>query len=125
VTVRAAGAVVRRGDGAVLVIHRPQYDDWTLPKGKVEPGETDEECAVREVEEETGLRIRLGDELPSVQWTDRHGQPKVCRYWTAASFEGDPVAQNEVDAVEWLAVEVARERLTYPRDRDVLQAVVG
>ena len=126
--VRAAGAVVVRGSDPVevLVIHRPQYDDWTLPKGKVEAGETDETCAVREVEEETGVRVlRLGRELPSVRWTDRNGEPKVCRYWLVDAFEGEGVGQNEVDAVEWLALADAVARLSYPRDVEVLRAVSG
>ena len=122
-TVWAAGAVVVRADGAVLLIHRPQYDDWTLPKGKVEPGETEAECAVRETEEETGVRVTLGRELTTVHWTDRNGEPKSCRYWLAASYEGEATAQNEVDALEWLPLDEAIERLTYPRDADVLRAV--
>lgn len=123
--VRAAGAVVVRGSAPVevLVIHRPQYDDWTLPKGKVEAGESDEACAVREVEEETGLAVRLGRELPSVRWQDRNGDAKVCRYWLVEDVEGDAVAQNEVDTVEWLPLAAATERLSYPRDADVLRAV--
>ena len=123
--VRAAGAVVVRGSSPleVLVIHRPQYDDWTLPKGKVEDGETDEVCAVREVEEETGLRVRLGRELPSVRWRDRNGEAKVCRYWLADDVDGEPAAQNEVDGVEWLTLDEAMAHLTYPRDVEVLRAV--
>ena len=124
--VRAAGAVVVRGSDPVevLVIHRPQYDDWTLPKGKVEAGETDEACAVREVEEETGVRVlRLGRELWPVRWTDGNGEPKVCRYWLVDAFEGEGVGQNEVDAVEWLALGDAAARLSYPRDVEVLRAV--
>ena len=126
--VRAAGAVVVRGTSPVevLVIHRPAYDDWTLPKGKVEAGESDDECAVREVEEETGVRItRLGRELPAVRWRDRNDEPKVCRYWIAEEFEGDAVAQNEVDGVAWLALDDAVRRLSYPRDVEVLRAVSG
>jgi 8-oxo-dGTP diphosphatase len=122
--VRAAGAVVVRGSSPieVLVIHRPAYDDWTLPKGKVESGESDEACAVREVEEETGLRIlRLGRELPAVRWRDRNDEPKVCRYWLADAFDGEAVAQNEVDGLEWLALDDAIARLSYPRDAEVLR----
>jgi 8-oxo-dGTP diphosphatase len=125
--VRAAGAVVVRRSAAaleVLLIHRPAYDDWTLPKGKVEAGERDEDCAVREVEEETGVRITaLGPELPSARWRDRFDEPKVCRYWVADAFAGDAVAQNEVDAVEWLPLDEAVARLSYPRDAEVLRAM--
>ena len=80
--VRAAGGIPVReelDELQVLVVHRPQYDDWTFPKGKCEPGETDEDCAVREVEEETGLRCALGVELPSTSYTDGHGRPKTVR----------------------------------------------
>ena len=124
--VRAAGAVVVRGTSPVevLLIHRPAYDDWTLPKGKVEAGETDEVCAVREVEEETGLRItRLGRELAPVRWRDRNDEPKVCRYWLVDAFDGEAGAQNEVDAVEWLPMDDAVARLSYPRDAEVLRSV--
>ena len=123
--VRAAGAVVVRGSAPVevLVIHRPAYDDWTLPKGKVEAGESDEACAVREVAEETGLRIRrLGRELPAVRWQDRNGDAKVCRYWLAEEFDGDAVAQHEVDGVAWVPLDEALARLSYPRDADLLRA---
>lgn len=125
--VRAAGCVVwRRGDSGeteILVIHRPSYDDWSLPKGKVDEGETDEECAVREVEEETGLRCRLGRALPSVRYLDRFDRPKVARYWLAEPAEGDAARpQNEIDAVEWLGLAAAKDRLTYDHDRDLIQA---
>lgn len=126
--VRAAGGVITRrrdADGAleVLLVHRGHYDDWTLPKGKAEPGETDEACAVREVEEETGLRCRLGAELPAVRWRDRLDRPKIARYWMLEVVGGAAQAQNEIDAVEWLALEDAIERLTYERDAEVLRAV--
>lgn len=125
--VRAAGCVVwRRGDAGeteILVIHRPRYDDWSLPKGKVDEGETDEECALREVEEETGLRCRLGRELPSVRYRDRSDRPKVAMYWLAEPADGAGARpQNEVDAVEWLGLAAARERLTYGHDRDLIRA---
>ena len=80
--VRAAGGVVTRGEPPeVLVVHRPRYDDWSFPKGKAEPGERDEDCALREVEEETGLRCELREELPSTSYTDARGRPKRVRYW--------------------------------------------
>ena len=69
------------GDLEVLLVHRPHHEDWTFPKGKAVPGETDEACAVREVEEETGLRCALDAELPGMSYRNRAGQPKVVRYW--------------------------------------------
>jgi len=125
--IRAAGGVAWRAGVSgleVLLVHRAHYDDWTIPKGKVDPGEGDEECALREVEEETGLRCRLGRELPSIRWIDRNGSPKVSRYWLLEAenvLEARP--QNEIDAVEWLLLADAIERLTYPRDVEVLRAV--
>ena len=80
--VRAAGGVVSRYGGKdVIIVHRPKYDDWSLPKGKAENGETDEACAVREVEEETGLRCDLGIELPTIRYRDRKDRLKEVRYW--------------------------------------------
>jgi 8-oxo-dGTP diphosphatase len=119
--VRAAGGVVVR-DGLVALVHRPRYDDWTLPKGKLDNGESFEEAALREVEEETGLHARLVRELPSVNYEVR-GRPKVVRYWLmeVESDEGF-VANDEVDEVRWVKPAEARALLTYDRDRDVLAA---
>jgi 8-oxo-dGTP diphosphatase len=119
--VRAAGGVVVR-DGLVALVHRPRYDDWTLPKGKLDNGESFEEAALREVEEETGLHARLVRELPSVNYEVR-GRPKVVRYWLmeVESDEGF-VANDEVDEVRWVEPAEARALLTYDRDRDVLAA---
>jgi 8-oxo-dGTP diphosphatase len=126
--VRAAGGVVVRDSGAarrVLLVHRSDYDDWTFPKGKVKRGETDEACALREVEEETTLRCRLGRRLPSTRYVDAKGRPKVVRWWLMEPL-GDPDAagpSHEVDEVRWLAPDEARTLLTYRRDHAVLEAV--
>jgi len=127
--VLAAGGVVwRRGpDGAVevVLVHRPRYDDWSLPKGKLDPGETDEQAALREVAEETTLTATLGPELPSTTYLDRSGKHKRVRYWAMTVVDGTPAACNEVDAAVWLPVEEAARRLTYTRDVEVLGALAG
>jgi len=129
IDVRAAGGVVRRPSSTdrgveVIVVHRPRYDDWSLPKGKADSGESDEDCARREVEEETGLRCRLGRELPSTRYADRKGRSKLVRYWEM-TVEADPgafVPNAEVDEVRWLPLEDARALLSYPHDRAILDA---
>ena len=126
--VRAAGGVVWRpgpdGRPEVLVVHRPKYDDWSLPKGKLDHGEEHEAAALREVEEETGLRCRLGRPLGSLAYEDRKGRPKVVRYW-AMTVEGGAFAPNaEVDAVRWLPAAGARAVLSYERDADLVAALV-
>jgi 8-oxo-dGTP pyrophosphatase MutT (NUDIX family) len=122
--VRAAGGVVWRmakGGPQVLVVHRPKYDDWSLPKGKREPGETDEQCAVREVDEETGLRVTLGRELLPTSYRDRKGRDKVVRYWEMTVAAGAAFVPNdEVDELRWVALEDAAAILTYPHDADVV-----
>ena len=119
--VRAAGGVVAR-DGLVALVHRPRYDDWTLPKGKLDAGESFEEAALREIEEETGLRARFVRELPETHYEVR-GRPKVVRYWLM-EVDSDPgfVANDEVDELRWLEPAQASALLTYERDRDVLAA---
>jgi len=125
-TVRAAGGLVIRQTvhgSEVLVVHRPQYDDWTFPKGKTEPGESDEECAVREVEEETGLRCELAGELPSTSYTDGFGRAKRVRYWRMRVVAGALGFAHEVDAARWLTPTAAVELLTYARDVELLDAL--
>ena len=124
--IRAAGGVVHRpgADGAVevLLVHRPKYDDWTLPKGKLEDGESYEGAAVREVEEETSLRCRLGRPLPTTAY-ESDGRPKEVRYWEMLPIDpGEGRAQHEVDDLRWLPIADARAALSYDRDRVVLDA---
>jgi 8-oxo-dGTP diphosphatase len=119
VEIHAAGGVVRR-DERILLVHRPKYDDWTLPKGKLDPGESSQSAALREVEEETGLRCRLGRELPSIDYHNSHGRPKQVRYWEMRPESGEFVPNDEVDEVRWVTPDEALALLTYDRDREVL-----
>jgi 8-oxo-dGTP diphosphatase len=126
--VRAAGGVVTRdapGGPEVVVVHRPQYDDWTLPKGKALPGETDEDCALREVEEETGLVCELGRELPSTSYRDSLRRPKTVRYWTMRVVGGELEPLNEVDEARWLPAGEALELLSYERDIALLRTALA
>jgi 8-oxo-dGTP diphosphatase len=116
--VRAAGGVVLRGD-AVLLVHRPEYDDWSLPKGKLDPGESWEDAARREVEEETGLDCEPGEEVGRTFYTDSQGRSKEVRYFRMEP-RGEAQAQNEIDEVRWVALEDAGAVLSYDRDRDLL-----
>jgi 8-oxo-(d)GTP phosphatase len=124
----AAGAVVGRRGSQVLLVHRPKYDDWSFPKGKLDPGEHALAAAVREVAEETGLQVRLGPPLPD-QWYDvRNGsvRRKRVHYWAGRVVGDDDVSayrpNDEVDELAWLPTEEARERLSYERDRAILAA---
>ncbi|MFP5576622.1 MAG: NUDIX hydrolase [Acidimicrobiia bacterium] len=125
VEVRAAGGVPwRRGAAGleVLVIHRSRYDDWSFPKGKLDPGESWEQAAVREVWEETGLVTVLGDELGRTTYHDRHGRRKHVRYWSmAVAADAGFTPGDEVGERRWVPAGDAEELLTYERDRAVLE----
>jgi 8-oxo-dGTP pyrophosphatase MutT (NUDIX family) len=118
--IRAAGGLIVR-DGCVLLVHRPRYDDWSFPKGKLEAGETWEEAALREVEEETGLHCTIGEEVGRTHYSVDE-RPKEVRYFRMTAEE-EPRAQNEVDAVRWAPVEEARSLLAQEHDRRLLDAV--
>jgi 8-oxo-dGTP diphosphatase len=127
VAIRAAGGLVWRRDDAgrveVAMIHRPNYDDWTFPKGKRDPGETTKECALREVLEETGLVCELGIELARTGYIDRKGRPKSVRYWTMTVIDSVPFEPgDEVDEVVWVPVPEIAALLTYDRDLAVLDS---
>ncbi len=120
----AAGAVLLRGMGAkreVALVHRPAYNDWSLPKGKPSKKELAPATAVREVEEETGIRIRLGPALRDVRYRIPRG-PKVVRFWVGYELSASQRApDHEIDDVAWLRVSQARKRLTYADERSVLE----
>jgi 8-oxo-dGTP diphosphatase len=120
--VHAAGGVVLR-DGLVAIVHRPKYDDWSLPKGKLDDGESFEEAALREVEEETGLRCHLVRELPTVRYEVR-GRPKEVRYWAMEVEDEAPFdPTQEVDEVRWVEPQDALALLSYDRDREPVLAL--
>jgi 8-oxo-(d)GTP phosphatase len=130
----AAGAVVvRKGaDGPdVLLVHRPKYDDWSFPKGKLDPGEHVLAAAVREVAEETGLDIRLGPPLSTQRYTVSNGQQKTkdVHYWVGRVVGGDDISayrpNDEVDQVAWVPLDDACRQLTYRYDRDTLDELAG
>jgi 8-oxo-dGTP pyrophosphatase MutT (NUDIX family) len=126
--VKASGGVVwrrARGGVEVALVHRPRYDDWSFPKGKLGPGESWEDAALREVEEEIGLRCRLGHELPPTSYRDPKGRAKVVRYWMMEPLDGEFVPSHEVDEVRWLAPADADRLLSYEHDRELLREVGG
>jgi 8-oxo-dGTP diphosphatase len=124
--VRAAGGVVwRPSDGGpeVAVVHRPRYDDWSLPKGKLHQGEDWLQGALREVEEETGLRCEPGEELEPARYRDRKGRDKLVRWWTMRPVDGAFEPNDEVDELRWLATSDAVELLDYDHDRRLVTRV--
>ena len=128
-SVKAAGGVLwRRGPNGpeTLLIHRPRYGDWSFPKGKLKRGESDEEAALREVEEEVGVRASLGPELAGTSYRDLKGRQKTVRYWAIELPEGaEPIAGDGVDEWRWAPLDEAAQELTWARDREVLDSLRG
>ena len=126
VTIRAAGGIVcrsgSRGVTEVAVVHRPVQDDWTLPKGKLDPGETPEQAALREVAEETGLSCETLRPAGCTAYVDRRGRDKIVCYWTMRPLSGHFAPNAEVDRLVWLTVDEALHRLSYAVDRALLVA---
>jgi len=125
--VRAAGGVVCRPGPAdlaeIVLVHRPGYDDWTLPKGKLDLGESLEQTALREVEEETGLRCRLVRPAGYTSYVDRKGRDKIVFYWVMWPLEGSFTPSREVDELRWRTLPEALEMLSYERERALLRAL--
>ncbi|MDQ4098838.1 MAG: NUDIX hydrolase [Actinomycetota bacterium] len=125
--VQAAGGVVwrrRLPQGTeVLIVHRPKYDDWSFPKGKLSEGEAHADAALREVCEETGLRCALGPEVATSTYEDAQGRPKVVRYWAMEADDGEFQPNREVDQARWVSIDEAPALLTYDRDRAVLASL--
>jgi 8-oxo-dGTP diphosphatase len=126
--VQAAGGLIVRRDEAgleVVVVHRPAHADWSFPKGKLEPGETFELAALREVREETGMACRLVRFIGHTEYVDRKGRPKAVAYWVMAAEEGLFTPNDEVDELRWLTLEDAARLVTYPRDRELIAVVLA
>jgi 8-oxo-dGTP pyrophosphatase MutT (NUDIX family) len=121
----AGGVVVRERDGRreVAIVHRPKYDDWSLPKGKLLPGEEWRDAAVREVAEETGLRCAPTAELTPSRYRDRKGRDKLVRWWLMSPLEGGFEPNDEVDELRWVPLERAADPLDYEGDRELVRAV--
>jgi len=126
--VRAAGGIVLRGEGpdrSVALVHRPRYDDWSFPKGKLDADEDEATAAVREVEEETGLRCRLGPSVGAVTYRDPRGRAKVVRYFRMDADGGRFTPNREVDELRWVPIEDAAGLLSYAHDRSLLRQVLA
>ncbi len=122
-TIEAAGGVVEQ-DSLIAVVHRPRYDDWSLPKGKLDKNESAERAALREVQEETGLSCQLIEELEPVSYTDNRGRPKNVRYWRMQVLSGEFEVNDEVDELRWLSRADALELLSYEHDRELVAALI-
>ncbi len=127
--VRAAGGLLTREgpDGPdVALVHRPAYDDWSFPKGKLERDEDEATAAIREVTEETGLTLPLGRDLGAITYIDGRGRPKVVRYWhMPAPADAELEPRHEVDEARWMSIAAAERTLTYVHDRRLLRRFTG
>jgi 8-oxo-dGTP pyrophosphatase MutT (NUDIX family) len=108
----------------VLAVHRPRYDDWSLPKGKCDPGESDAACALREVLEETGYACSLAGELTQIDYVDQKGRPKTVVYFLMEPLTGEFAPNSEVDELRWCRLDDAEALLTYPHDAEIARAAL-
>jgi len=120
----AAGGLIIRQSGPnrieIAIVHRPIREDWSYPKGKVEPKETLTECALREVLEETGLRCRIVSFVGTTEYRDRKDRRKIAAYWVMTPEGGRFRSSEEVDEMRWVELGEAAQILTYERDRELL-----
>ena len=127
--IRAAGGIVVRSakkGHKVLLVHRPGYNDWSFPKGKLDPGEKFKEAALREVKEETGFRCKPHKpSLPSLEYKDRNGRSKEVRYWLMTVLSGTFEPNNEVDMIAWVRWDKVEDRLTYGKDRKLYRDLLN
>ena len=123
----AGGLIVRRhyGELQIVVVHRPAQQDWSFPKGKLEPGETSELAALREVHEETGMVCRLLRFVGHTEYVDRKGRPKAVAYWVMAADTGFFTPNEEVDELRWLNLEAASRLISYPRDKELVVVLMA
>jgi len=126
---RAAGGVIvdtdAKGKMLVALIHRPHREDWSFPKGKLDPGETFEECALREVVEETGLTCRLDRFVGVTEYTHRKGRPKIVAYWLMSVESGEFTVNDEADEIRWCTIKEAMKLATYDRDIELLEMIAA
>ncbi len=127
--VKAAGGVIVRGPKKgpkVLLVHRPRYNDWSFPKGKLEPGEKFKHAALREVLEETGFSCKMHKpSLPSLTYRDRNDRSKVVRYWLMTVLSGTFKPNDEVDLIAWVRSDKVTERLTYTKDQQFYEDLLS
>jgi 8-oxo-dGTP pyrophosphatase MutT (NUDIX family) len=123
----AGGLIVRRHNGElqIVVVHRPVQQDWSFPKGKLDPGETFELAALREVREETGMVCRLLRFLGHTEYVDRKGRPKAVAYWVMAAETGFFTPNEEVDELRWLSLEAASRLISYSRDKELVAVLMA
>ena len=123
----AGGLVWRPGEDGleVVLVHRPRYDDWSLPKGKLDPGESFEQAALREVEEETGLRCELGRMVGETTYRDHKDRLKLVRFWAMRAGDGDFAPDDEVDELRWVPLADAAPLLSYAFDRELVDRVAA